>query len=365
MHFFLVKVERPRHVVKDPDIVDDQPVGLFLAQGAVRPADRLQKVVVLHRLVQVHDLQDRRIKAGQELGGHDDELQRVRRIPKAVQELLFGVLVPRVLLPLGRVAGGGGHHDGAGLGIEDLVHGLLVEHAALPVKDHHLRLEAVRLHLLPVVVHHVPHHGSDALRVLDQHRHLGRALGQIVAVLLAERAGDLGERLVDGLPIDLEPHLGHLEMERQRGPIADGILERVAAEVALLVLIGAKGPVGVAVGPVDRRAGEAKEKGVGQRLAHLAPQVPLLGAVRLVDHDDDVGALVQAPVRLGELVDGRDEHLAHVLGEEGLKLLAGGDGHQVRHVGGVERGGDLGVQIDAVHDDEHGGVAEGRVLAEF
>ena len=46
-----------------------------------------------------------------------------------------------------------------------------------------------------------------------------------------------------------------LEVQRQRGLVANGILERVAAHVALVVLVGAKGPEGVAVGTVDGRAG--------------------------------------------------------------------------------------------------------------
>ena len=33
-------------------------------------------------------------------------------------------------------------------------------------------------------------------------------------------------------------------------------------------------------------------------------------------------------------------------------------GDHVRHVGGVERGGDLGVEIDAVDHDDHRGIAE-------
>ena len=237
----------------------------------------------------------------------------------------------------------------------------LVEHAALAVEDHHLRLEAVRLHLGLEVLDDVLHHGADALRVLDQHGHLGGALGQVVAVLLAQVAGDLPVGFVDGRLVDLQLHLRRLEVQRQRGLVADGLLERVAAHVALLVLVGAEGPEGVAVGAVDGRAGEAEEEGIGQRLAHLAAQVAFLRAVRLVHHHDDVRALVQPAARLAELVDGGDEHLAHVLPEQRLQLLPRGHADHVRHVGGVEGGGDLRVEVDAVHHDHHRGVAQLRV----
>ena len=40
--------------------------------------------------------------------------------------------------------------------------------------------------------------------------------------------------------------------------------------------------------PVDGRAGQAEEKGVRQRLAHLAAEIAFLRAVRLVHHHDDV-----------------------------------------------------------------------------
>ena len=195
-------------------------------------------------------------------------------------------------------------------------------------------------------------HGPHALRVLHQHGHLGGPLGQVVPVLLAQVAGDLRVGFVDGRLVDLQLDLRRLEMQRQRGLVPDGLLERVAAHVAFLVLVGAEGPEGVLVGPVDGRAGEAEEEGVGQRLAHLAAQVAFLGAVRLVHHHDDVRALVQPAVRLGELVDGGDEHLAHVLPQQGLQLLPRGHADHVRHVGGVEGGGDLGVEVDAVHHDD-------------
>ena len=125
------------------------------------------------------------------------------------------------------------HHDGAGVGADQLVHHLLVEHAALAVEHHDLRLEAVRLHLGLEVLHDVLHHGPHALRVLHQHGHLGGALGEVVAVLLAQAAGDLLVGFVNRGLVDLQLHLRRLEMQRQRGLVADGLLERVAAHVAL------------------------------------------------------------------------------------------------------------------------------------
>ena len=148
LHGLFVEVQRPGHVVEDADVVHDQAVGLFLAEGAVGAADGLQEVVVLHRLVEVHHLQDRRVEAGEQLAGDDDELQRVGRVAEAVEQLFLGVLVAR------RAASTRAGRPGAVVMTMALASGpisssitCLVEHAALAVEDHHLRLEAVRLHL--------------------------------------------------------------------------------------------------------------------------------------------------------------------------------------------------------------------------
>ena len=166
---------------------------------------------------------------------------------------------------------------------------------------------------------------------------------------------------VDGSLVDLQSHLRRLEMQRQRGLVPDRLLERVAAHVALLVLVGTESPERVPVGPVDRRAGQAEEEGIGQGLAHLAAEVAFLGAVGFVHHHNDVRAVVQFAAGLAELVDRGDEHLADILAQQGLQLLPRGHAHHVRHVGGVEGGGDLSVEVDAVHHDYHGGVAQLRV----
>ena len=101
LHRLLVEVQRLGHIVEDAEVVDDQAVRLLLAVGAVRAADGLEQGVVLQRLVEVHRLQDRRVEAGEQLGGDDQELQRVGRVAEAVEQLLLGVLVADVLLPLG------------------------------------------------------------------------------------------------------------------------------------------------------------------------------------------------------------------------------------------------------------------------
>lgn len=202
---------------------------------------------------------------------------------------------------------------------------------------------------------------THALRVLHQHGHLGGAFREVVAILLAHVVGDLLEGLVDGSLVNFQLHRRCFEMQRQRGLVADAVLEGIAAHVARAVFVRAEGPEGVAVRPVDRGAGQAKEEGIGQGLAHLAAQIALLRAVRLVHHHDDVLAGVPLARGLAKLVNGRDQHLAHVLIDQPLQFLPVAHAHHVGDIRRVEGGADLRVEVDAVHHDEHRGIAQPRV----
>ena len=90
LHRFLVEVQRARHVVEDADVVHDQAVGLA-GKRSVGAADRLQQVVFLHRLVEIHRLQDRRVETREQARGDDEELERIERVAEAIEQLLFVV----------------------------------------------------------------------------------------------------------------------------------------------------------------------------------------------------------------------------------------------------------------------------------
>jgi hypothetical protein len=75
-------------------------------------------------------------------------------------------------------------------------------------------------------------------------------------------------------------------------------------------------------------------------------------------------AVVQHAVGLAELVNGRDDDLAHVLPEQ-LCSSRGRGLHQVRHVRRVEGGADLRVEVDAVHHDHDRGIAQLGCMRSF
>ena len=70
---FFIELQRLCYIIEHAQVIHDQAVGLGLAEGAVGPANGLQEVVVLHRLVEIHHLQDGRIEAGQPHVAHDDQ----------------------------------------------------------------------------------------------------------------------------------------------------------------------------------------------------------------------------------------------------------------------------------------------------
>jgi hypothetical protein len=73
--------------------------------------------------------------------------------------------------------------------------------------------------------------------------------------------------------------------------------------------------------------------------------------VGLVDESYDVPPGVENAFRLAELEDGGDDDLTDVLPEEPLEVRPGLRLDEVGDVGGVERRANLGVEVDAVHDD--------------
>ena len=158
----------------------------------------------------------------------------------------------------------------------------------------------------------------------------------------------------------MELHGYRLEVKGQRLAVPDGVAVAVARHVAGLVLRGPEGAEGVLVGAVDWRSREAEEERIGQGGAHLLPQVSLLGPVGLVDHDDDVVALVQDSIHFAELEDRCDEDLPRVCCEEGRQFLLTAGGGHVGDIRRVEVTRYLILEVDSVIDDYHGRVLELR-----
>ena len=298
----LVEGERLGHVVEQPEVVDDEPVALA-RRDPVGATDRLEERVVSQRAVEVHALEVRRVEPGEELGGDDDDLEGVGRIAEPIQQRGLVVLGPAESVPpLLWCALADVHDDVACLDgqfiVGERVEGVLVEDARLLVDGDDHRPEAFGRDLLEEVLPDVGDDGRDPRRSLDEQGEPTGSLRDLLTVFVAEVTGELLEFLVEGGTVDPEIDGSCLEPQRQGGFVADRLLERVAVEVAAGILLRTEGEEGVPVAGVDRRTGQPEEEGVRQGVAHLPAEVALLGAVGLVDEDDDVVARVELTVGL-------------------------------------------------------------------
>ena len=78
-----VELQRLLQFAQHADEIDDQPDPLLHALpvdiGPVHARDGLQQHVVAHRLVEIHAVEDRRVVAGEQLVGDDEDLRVLAR----------------------------------------------------------------------------------------------------------------------------------------------------------------------------------------------------------------------------------------------------------------------------------------------
>ena len=150
---------------------------------------------------------------------------------------------------------------------------------------------------------------ADALRRREE-RLCARFADEVAALLLGNLVGEFLKRRVERILVEINVDRRCLELQRQRRPVVNRILKRILAHVSVLILLRAKRLERVVLVLVDRRSRQSEKEGIGQRLAHLEPELALLGPVRLVNHHDDVIAVIKAFLHFIELKDRRDEDLA-------------------------------------------------------
>ena len=76
---FGVRRQRLFEFIGQADVIDDQPTRL-VAEDSVHASDGLHQAVAAHRLVEVHGMQARSIKAGQPHIADEDDSERVFRV---------------------------------------------------------------------------------------------------------------------------------------------------------------------------------------------------------------------------------------------------------------------------------------------
>ena len=314
-------------------------------------------------------------------------------------------------LPVRRVGGGPGHHHLArarGVAVpvplRAQAHELAVEvDADAPAHAHDHRLAVHGLQALFEMVHDVAGHERHPLRGPDDGFEL-RPLGlQPFAAVDLLALGGLLEAGVDVRPLVLvqgQPGEAALVVDGHRRPVLDRASDVVDADVV------AEHGAGAGVFELDRGAGEADERGVGQGVAHVARVAVdevVLAAMGLVGDHHDVAPggerrpLARTPgdsaarnrgrsgrrrrrarnrlvpfgqrgpivLLLGEeLLDGGEHHAAGFHREPGAQIrpARGLHGRLAQQVGAAREGGEeLVVEVVAVGQHDDGGVLHRRL----
>ena len=267
----VVKGQCLSYLIEDSQIVDDEAVSLARCR-TVRPTDGLKQRVVSQQLVQVHALEIRSIKAGEQLRCHDEDLEWVSRVAEAFEKPLLLVLgPPKLRLPfLGCPLSNGDDYSALDLGWQHLIECSLVEHTGLLVDGHDLGTEAFGSDLLLEVSSDVLDHSGHARWRLDQEGEPTGPLGHLRPIFFAEILRKLCKLLIEGRSIDPQVHRARLEPELECCLVPDGLLEAVATHVATGVLWGAEGVEGIAVPGVDGCPRQPEQERVWKRVTHLA-----------------------------------------------------------------------------------------------
>ncbi|AWT37430.1 hypothetical protein DM785_17105 (plasmid) [Deinococcus actinosclerus] len=105
-----VDAQRVLEAVREPQVIDDQSVGL-VREDAVHAGDRLHQAVALHGLVEVHGVQAEHVEAREPHVTHDHELHGTARVPEVIRDGLVPRLAADVVLPGRIVVRTARHHD--------------------------------------------------------------------------------------------------------------------------------------------------------------------------------------------------------------------------------------------------------------
>ena len=371
--------ERRPELARKAEIVHDETAGL-VREHAVDAGDGLHQPVAAHRLVEIERVQARRVEPGEPHVAHQHDAERVRGVAEAPRQLLPPRLVADVLPPLRRVRRGAGHdnlHAAVGVAVAAPVRAqarkLTVEidaDAPAHADDHRLAVHRVEPRL--EMRHDIARDEGEAPFRADHGLQLRPAgLEAFLARDLLALGRLLEIRVDPGPPLRVEPEAGEAAfvIDRHRGAVLDRAPDIVDADIV------AEDRAGVRIAPFDGRAGEADERGVRQRVAHvarIAVDEVVLPAMRLVGDDDDIAAFgerrMPAAGPVGEeFLDGGEHHAARRDGE--FRAQVGAVSRLFRRLTEEVRtpregGEQLVVEVVAVGQHDDGGVSHRRVACD-
>ena len=376
--------QRRFQILGDADVIDDQPRGL-VAEHPVHPCDGLHQPVPAHWLVDIHRVHRRAVETGQPHVTHDHQLQRVFRVLRPLGQQVTPRLAADMRLPGLRVRGRAGHDDLYQPGsvilrmpVGTQSHDLAVEiHADAAAHADRHSLAIHRLHARLEMGDQIFGHHAQPLFRPDQGFH--RRPFALQTLLLAERLV-LGQFLDLGIDPGLfslgqfDPCEAAFVIDRHCRPVFDSAADVV--DVDIMAEHGRR----IHIGCLNWRAGEADERGVGQRIPQMFGKAigdlaglldpcleAILAAMCLIRDHHHIAAVGQQRIGRslfrGELLDGGEHHPTRCPRQRLLQILAAVGLHrclsdQVAAHG--ESAEQLVVQIVAVGDDNDGRVFHRR-----
>src|SRR5262245_29434115 len=168
-----VESERLFQFVEDTDKVDDKAVRLdelllFVLIRAVHSRDRLQQGVVTHRLVEIHGVENRRVKTGQELLRDNEDFGLLAEPDKTLPDTTLFLFVDVKLLQFDGVVVIGRINDFGVFWRQKLIEQLFVIGARLPVHRDKKRLVTQRLNVALVMIRDKARHFPHARLALEK-----------------------------------------------------------------------------------------------------------------------------------------------------------------------------------------------------
>ncbi|MNV22853.1 hypothetical protein D3C71_1138460 [compost metagenome] len=308
------------------DVVDNQ-AGRLITKHAIDPCDGLHQTVTLHRFVYIHGMHGWCVEASQPHVAHDHQLQRIVRVFRSPGQQIAPGFVANMRLPLRRVAGRAGHHDldssqriVSVMPVRAKFDDFLIQiNADFAAHAHHHRLAIQRSDPLLEVCHQVLCHQGQSLLAADQPFNGGSTplvLFLFIRAFVLQQGLDLGIQLGLFVFIQFNTCQPRFVIDRYCRPIFDCTANVVDVDVM------AKQRRSVHVSGFDGRTGEADERSIGQRIAHVFRKAigdfaslpihlglqPVLAAVRFVGDDHHIAAFGQRFAHFTELLQSGEDH---------------------------------------------------------
>ena len=193
---FFIECKGLGHIIEDAYEVHYKAAFLVLVVGPIGAADSLEQRMILHRLVQVHTLKNRSVKASEQFTGHNDKLQWRQRIPELVEEFLLLVACTTICLVIVCLVSAGVHHNSClVICAKQSIYGLLILDTAGSVINNHLSLHPGRLDILTEMVDNVFTDLIDAVLCRKECFHAGPA-NQFFLIILVYLVGQSIEFLL-------------------------------------------------------------------------------------------------------------------------------------------------------------------------